>query len=106
MGTYPGSNVSRLRSKHVEMYPASNARRNVPTLTLVRSARSKTPTEFRPPIQSPPILPESNDSFSSCHTTAHTTLQPPASIILLLRLLLLFSSRLASLLTTATIYFT
>merc|ERR1711997_1214549 len=80
--TYPGSNVSRLRSKHVEMYPASNARRNVPTLTLVRSARSKTPTEFRPPIQSPPILPpESNPhSFSSCHTTAHilnTTLQQP-----------------------------
>jgi hypothetical protein len=39
---YPGKFASKLKSKFAEMSNASNARSNVPTLTLVRSARSKT----------------------------------------------------------------
>lgn len=68
--TYPGKFASRWRTKYAMMYPASNARSNVPTHLLVRSARLKTPTEPQPPIQFPlATLPESSDSFSSCHTT-------------------------------------
>jgi len=49
---FPGKTVNRWRRRPVAMFPEINAVSNVPTPTLVRSARLKTPMELPSPILS------------------------------------------------------
>merc|ERR1711983_438346 len=48
---FPANNASRWRNRPVVTFPANNARSNVPTPTLVRSAKLKTLMELQPPIR-------------------------------------------------------